>query len=220
MASELKPVLPSTLWQHYNGNKYEVLLLSNTESERQEKYPTTVVYRNISNRNIYSRKLSDWHRSMTHVEETRPAPAATDTGLVTIAKLGGINGVMLVRHIENLRPEAQAAYKDELVRRSQTEELLAAERSRADANFDKAIEQGKRAVDLEAKLAAKDARIKELTGDRDSWRRVAEKLAGEKQALEAKLAAATDLISRAKEIIPDSYINWHDFARAALGGKP
>lgn len=39
-------------------------------------------------------------------------------------------------------------------------------------------------------------------------------------ALEAKLAAATDLISRAKEIIPDSYINWHDFARAALGGKP
>lgn len=142
-----------------------------------------------------------------HDLSTRSAPAATDTGLVTVGHM--------VSHDAELGP-----VEDAVVYRSQAEELLAAERSRADANFDKAIEQGKRAVDLEAKLAAKDARIKDLTGDRDSWRRVAEKLAGEKQALEAKLAAATDLISRAKEIIPDSYINWHDFARAALGGKP
>ncbi|MGK9084980.1 hypothetical protein KXR64_16480 [Brucella intermedia] len=69
-----------------------------------------------------------WH-AMTAKLPSSPAPAATDTGLETVAKLGGIMGVMLLRHIENLRPEAQAKYKDELVRRSQAEELLATERA-------------------------------------------------------------------------------------------
>lgn len=69
----------------------------------------------------------EYTKDLERLDSTRPAPAATDAGLVTVAKLGGINGVMLLRHIENLRPEAQAAYKDELVRRSQAAELLAAE---------------------------------------------------------------------------------------------
>ncbi|KAB2676747.1 hypothetical protein F9K85_09635 [Brucella tritici] len=42
----------------------------------------------------------------------------------------------------------------------------------------------------------------------------------ELKRLEAKLTAAKDLISRAQEIIPGNYMHWHDFARAALGGKP
>lgn len=58
---------PGSVWLHRNGNRYAVVMIANGESERQEKYPTTVVYRNISNGNVYSRKLSDWHRSMTEV---------------------------------------------------------------------------------------------------------------------------------------------------------
>lgn len=46
-------------------------------------------------------------------------------GLETVAKLGGINGVMLTSHIKLLTPAAQTKYKDELVRRSQAVELLA-----------------------------------------------------------------------------------------------
>lgn len=118
MASELKPVLPATLWQHYNGNKYEVLLLSNMESERQEKYPTTVVYRNVSNGNIYSRKLSDWHRSMTFIENTCPAPAATDTGLETV-------GYMAQTRMGWI-PSCASSGGEPVVTRSQAEKLLAA----------------------------------------------------------------------------------------------
>ena len=58
---------PGSVWMHRNGNRYAVVMITNAESERQEKYPTTVVYRNVSNGNVYSRKLSDWHRSMTEV---------------------------------------------------------------------------------------------------------------------------------------------------------
>ena len=53
------------LWTHRNGNVYKVLMLTNIQLDRQDKYPTTVVYQNISNDAKYSRKLSDWHRSMS-----------------------------------------------------------------------------------------------------------------------------------------------------------
>lgn len=58
---------PGSVWNHRNGNRYAVVMITNAESERQEKYPTSVVYRNIRNGNVYSRKLSDWHRSMTEI---------------------------------------------------------------------------------------------------------------------------------------------------------
>ncbi|MGN7960340.1 hypothetical protein, partial [Brucella sp. 22210] len=88
-----------------------------------------------------------------------------------------------------------------------------------------------RAEKAEADNAAQAARIKELETERDEAlddAKFAERIATKREidananveALEAKLAAAKDLISRAQEIIPDSYINWHDFARAVLGGKP
>lgn len=58
---------PGSVWKHRNGNHYAVVMIANGESERQENYPTTVVYRNVENGNVYSRKLSDWHRSMTEI---------------------------------------------------------------------------------------------------------------------------------------------------------
>lgn len=54
-------------WRHRNGIRYEVLALANEQAatENRERYPVTVVYRNPSNNTIWTRPLSDWHRSMT-----------------------------------------------------------------------------------------------------------------------------------------------------------
>jgi len=54
-----------TQWRHRNGNVYKVLFYTNIEPGRQTEYPTTVVYENVANGNRYSRRLVDWHRSMT-----------------------------------------------------------------------------------------------------------------------------------------------------------
>lgn len=49
-----------TLWEHRNGNVYEVLAITNLPNE--DRYPTTIVYRG-SNGNLWSRRADDWHRS-------------------------------------------------------------------------------------------------------------------------------------------------------------
>lgn len=56
-----------TKWQHNNGTLYEVLFLTNRDTERPEQYPVTVVYRNVHNSKLWSRPLADWHRSFTKV---------------------------------------------------------------------------------------------------------------------------------------------------------
>lgn len=55
-------------YTHHNGNIYEVLCIANTDSDRQEKYPTTVVYRG-GNGKVWCRKLVNWEGSFTVVEE-------------------------------------------------------------------------------------------------------------------------------------------------------
>jgi len=62
-------VLANQYWKHYNGNEYEVLMLTN-ELSTNEQYPVTVVYKNIHTGSTWSKPLSDWHRSMTL---TKPA---------------------------------------------------------------------------------------------------------------------------------------------------
>ena len=57
--------IPGTVWQHTNGNVYRVYLFTNVQPERQDRYPTTIVYQNVENMEMYSRKLVDWERSMT-----------------------------------------------------------------------------------------------------------------------------------------------------------
>lgn len=51
-------------WQHRNGNRYEVVMLTNTESSRAA-YPVTVVYKNRDTGSLWSRPAYDWHRSMS-----------------------------------------------------------------------------------------------------------------------------------------------------------
>jgi len=70
VASPIKPVVMcdvilGSLWAHRNGNKYKVIALANTRTERPKEYPITVVYENINNGAVWCRKMSDWHRSMT-----------------------------------------------------------------------------------------------------------------------------------------------------------
>lgn len=64
----VEEVTPLSRWRHSNGNIYAVILIANEHSENQDRYPTTVVYRDYDGK-TWSRPLSDWHRSMTKMED-------------------------------------------------------------------------------------------------------------------------------------------------------
>lgn len=68
MTAALDSVTIGSRWRHYNGNEYEVVMLTNEHSTNQEKYPTTVVHRGDYNGRVWSRPLPDWHWSMTRIE--------------------------------------------------------------------------------------------------------------------------------------------------------
>lgn len=61
-------VTPLSRWKHSNGSTYAVLLITNEHSENQDRYPTTVVYRDYDYK-TWSKPLSDWYRSMTKIED-------------------------------------------------------------------------------------------------------------------------------------------------------
>jgi hypothetical protein len=130
--------------------------------------------------------LSRDERGMTSPVMPRPAPAATDTGLVTVAKQWKVTA----KNWSGLKPEISEPFDErELVTRSQAEELLAAERAekekerlRFEGDLDKwmkIIGAGitgyqpeayalmdlacQELVKLRADNAAQAARIKELT---------------------------------------------------------
>ena len=118
---------------------------------------------------------------------TRPAPAATDTGLVTVGYLTGSSfaplkergSTLLLRDSPNEWPEK---YKGShaLVTRSQAEELLAAERAKTERWHKKAMDAGvivhsdgttshpmrKERDDLKADNARKDAQLERFRCDR------------------------------------------------------
>lgn len=168
---------------------------------------------------------------------TRSAPAATDAGLVTIGGINLASGEMIsCKDFDDGNP-----LHIPCCRKDRAEELLAAERAEKEearqawkeavamyeqekARVDPAL---KRVSDLEADNAAMDARIKERDEYRSKWQSIMEQENSSRktylrhtEALEAKLAAANDLVVRAQVIIPDHYVNWHRDARAVLGGKP
>ena len=64
----VEEVTPRSRWRHSNGNTYTVILIANKNSENQDRYPTTVVYMDYNGR-TWSKPLSDWHRSMTKMED-------------------------------------------------------------------------------------------------------------------------------------------------------
>ncbi|WP_315729914.1 hypothetical protein [Bradyrhizobium sp. SZCCHNRI2010] len=62
-----------SLWTHTNGNLYQVVEFTNIETDRQDRYPTTIIYRNFKNAKLYSRPLVDWERSMTFHHDLLPS---------------------------------------------------------------------------------------------------------------------------------------------------
>ena len=54
------------LWKHHSGRTYRVLFMTNT-AHPSEKFPTAVVYENTDVGTLWSRPLSDWHRSFTRL---------------------------------------------------------------------------------------------------------------------------------------------------------
>lgn len=61
-------VIPESEWQHSNGNKYTIVMVTNTQalSSRRAEHPETVVYRG-ANGNVWSRPHKDWHRSFRRI---------------------------------------------------------------------------------------------------------------------------------------------------------
>ena len=47
-------------WRHHSGVVYVVLMMTNIEPERQDEFPTTVVYQNTKNGKRYSLPLAAW----------------------------------------------------------------------------------------------------------------------------------------------------------------
>ena len=56
-----------SVWQHTNGNRYVVRAITNEYGTDFVRYPVTVVYKGSTNGIMWSRPLSDWHRSMGYV---------------------------------------------------------------------------------------------------------------------------------------------------------
>lgn len=63
-----------TQWEHTTGRVYSVMLYANVgdlgndktldrSDPRRDRYPITIVYRNMHNDQIYCRRLDDWERS-------------------------------------------------------------------------------------------------------------------------------------------------------------
>ncbi len=171
---------------------------------------------------------------------TRPAPAATDTGLVTVGYAHrGTIGLLLEGAVSKavIVPNAGGDFKTPVMLVEQAEELLAAERAekgRLSDDYQAIREQLHRGwrecKDLKADNAAQAARIKAETELREDHQK-------RNKALEAKLAAAEKALEpfadHAKERAVDAP-EWRDTdtvqivvtigdlraARAVLGGKP
>ena len=54
------------IWRHTGGKLYEVLLLSNMESQT-EGFRPTVVYQEVDGGRVWSRPLLEWHPNFTQV---------------------------------------------------------------------------------------------------------------------------------------------------------
>ena len=85
-----------SIWRHRNGNEYRVIGITNLPGD--EKYPTTVVYQNVKNGTLWSRRADDWHRSFTLVPSLAWATDAIATqGSLSIASNRGKDDPMVTR---------------------------------------------------------------------------------------------------------------------------
>ncbi|WP_313030389.1 hypothetical protein [Brucella sp.] len=151
------------------------------------------------------------HKAKEIVDRMNTRPAAPVEGLKTTLYQVFLNGCW----IDCPKPAYEAYLKDnEHVRRLclqlQAEAIIAAERADTRIWMEKAAIEAERVSKLETDNAALTARVKGLEEDRDSWRRVSERLerdssrqSAEKETLETKLAAAEE---REKKAFKAGYV--------------
>lgn len=176
----------------------------------------------------------------------RPAPAATDTGLVTVATVWP-EGELVTRSqaeaiIRDLETKIlEAAISDRLddagspLTWQERAEKAEADNAAKDAEIAKLIHDLNRIKDHETELvndnAAKDARIKELDRCHEGTIDLCNQKTAQIEALEAKLAAAHKALEpfanaadgrKSKSVTGAACFSQHYLlaARAVLGGKP
>jgi len=133
---------------------------------------------------------------------TRPAPAATDTGLETVGYRYRHVDYVNWTYSESKHPRPDI-HNEELVTRSQAEEVLAAERAKVRHWQEQYTEMHSQFIDLaksaEADNAAKDARIKELEHVVKSSGKIYSAKMRQIEALEAKLETYHEEYENRKE---------------------
>ncbi|MDW9491736.1 hypothetical protein [Sinorhizobium meliloti] len=73
--TDLQGLAVGQVWEHKNGNIYEIYDFTNLEAGRQDEYPTTVSYRNIHTGAPYSRALVRWAGSFKRRQDLEKGPA-------------------------------------------------------------------------------------------------------------------------------------------------
>lgn len=63
-----------SIWCHTNGGRYTVRAMANTEPGKEDKFPLTVVYKNLATGLTYARRMSDWPGRMTPFLPAPPEP--------------------------------------------------------------------------------------------------------------------------------------------------
>lgn len=81
--TDLQGLAVGQVWEHKNGNIYEIYDFTNLEAGRQDEYPTTVSYRNIHTGAPYSRALVRWAGSFKRRQDLEKGPAQ-DLSLIHI----------------------------------------------------------------------------------------------------------------------------------------
>lgn len=151
---------------------------------------------------------------------TRPAPAATDTGLETVGYAHrGTIGLLLEGAVSKavIVLKAGGDFRTPVMLVEQAVELLAAK----DADIDRVLADNRRCIgriaELEADNAAQAARIKELDRCHEGTIDLCNQKTAQIEALEAKLAAAGMALKRADEALQlDAKASGHTYVKLAL----
>ncbi len=139
---------------------------------------------------------------------TRPAPAATDTGLETFS-------VEMLRDYAFMKADPEGDY----VTRSQAEELLADAQTKSNYWAGQCGELYSKVETLKADNAALTARVKELDRCHEGTIDLCNKKTAQIEALEAQLAAAEKALTEIASLTQTTdLLWWQERARAALGG--
>jgi hypothetical protein len=89
--TDLQGLEAGQIWEHKNGNVYEIFDFVNLEAGRQDEYPTWVCYRNIYTGAKYGRAVSRWHGSFTRRQELETASMRKFNVVIKLIDADGVD---------------------------------------------------------------------------------------------------------------------------------